>query len=170
MKQSITLTLLTCGLIFVLENSIIRTHADAFQATPVNATDLLLKARTVSVIGKTGKQMMDRAWANPNGARAKEKVVTVLAEWGRYQVVEDPLTADLILVVTEVQKNLSLLKRANLVAELNVYHGGEPVTEQTPVLWSGDAGEGFRKMPSTQVAEKFKDHVTKLESSGPGKK
>ena len=170
MKQPTALSLLTCVLTFVVGSSTMTTRVNAFQAPPVNATDLLLKATKVLVIGQTGKQMMDRAWANPNGPRGEEKVVTALTKWGRYQIVEDPVTADLIFVVTEVQKNLSLLKRANLVAELKVYPGGETVTEQTPVLWSGDAGESFRKMPSTQVAEKFKDYITKLENSGSGRK
>ena len=168
--KSTTLTLLTVALTLVAGNPTIPVRVDAFQAAPVNATDLLLKAKTVSILGVTGKQMRDRAWANPNGARGKEKVVAVLTEWGRYQILEDPATADLIVVVTEVQKNLNLLKRANLVAELRVYPGGAPPGDQTPVLWSGDAGESFRKMPSTQAAENFKDHVIKLETSGTGKK
>jgi hypothetical protein len=107
-------------------------------------------------------------WANPDGKRGREKVAAVLSHWGRYRIVDDPLAADLILVVFETQKNLNLIKRANLVAELKAYPGGAILTEETPVLWSGEAREGFRKMPSTQVAEKFKDHVIKLENSRSG--
>jgi hypothetical protein len=125
---------------------------------------MLLNAKTVGIVGKTGKQMMDRGWANPNGQRAKEKVATALSDWGRYLIVDDPRTADLILVVFETQRNLNLIKRANLVAELKVYPGGAAPTDETPVLWSGEAAESFRKMPATQVAEKLRDHVLSLEN------
>ena len=123
----------------------------------------LLQARKVALIGETGKRMMDRGWANPNGERGREKLVAVLTKWGRYEIVENPTDADLVIVLTEFQKNINIVKRANLVAELKVYHGGAVPTEQTPVLWSGDASEGFRKMPATGVGEKFRDHVMKLE-------
>lgn len=145
-------------------------HLQAWQTGPASSTDLLLKAKTVAIVGKTGTQMMDRGWANPNGDRGREKVAAILTTWGRYQIVDDPVAADLILVVLESQKNLNLFKRANLIAELKVYPGGDPLTEQTPVLWSGEAGESFRKLPSTQVAEKFTDFVNKLEHPAAGKK
>ena len=64
-----------------------------------------MKAKTVAVIGKTGHQMIDRGWANPNGERGKSKVADTLTHWGRFQIVEDPAVADLILVVFETQKN-----------------------------------------------------------------
>ena len=169
MTQSTTLTMLAVIVTFVVGNPGIPGRLQALQETPTSTTDSLLKGRTIAVVGKTGKQLKDRLWANPDGARGKEKVVTVLRGWGRYQIVDDPVTADLVAVVTEVQKNLSLLRLANLVSELRIYRGGEPVTDHTPVLWSGDASESFRKMPSTQAAEKFKDYVTKLETANPAK-
>jgi hypothetical protein len=67
-------------------------------------------------------------------------------------------------VVFETQKNLNLIRRANLVAELKVYPGGAAPTDETPVLWSGEATESFKKMPATQVAEKFRDYVVILEN------
>lgn len=123
----------------------------------------LLQARKVALIGETGQRMMDRGWANPNGERGREKLLKVLTKWGRYEIVKDPTDADLVLVLTEFQKNINIMKRANLVAELKVYRGGATPTEQTPVLWSGDASENFRRMPATGVGEKFRDHVMKLE-------
>jgi hypothetical protein len=142
---------------------------NASQTPAAGSSELLLRSKTVAIIGQTGKQMVNRGWANPNGYRAKEKVAAVLTEWGRYQIVEDPGTADLILVVFESQKNVNLIKLANLVAELKAHPGGQVPTEQTPSLWSGQAGESFRKMPATAVAEKFRDYVKKLENPGPGK-
>jgi hypothetical protein len=74
----------------------------------------------VAVVGHTGVQLSNRLWANANGDRAKEKIEAVLKEWGKYQVVVPGDHSDLVLVVLESQKNLSLVKRANLVAELKV--------------------------------------------------
>jgi hypothetical protein len=157
------MTMFVVALSLVVQSAVpSTTQAPTFQA--VASTELLLKAKTVAILGKTGKQMMDRAWANPNGERGKEKIATALNQWGRYQIVDDPLAAELILVVFETQKNLNLMKRANLVAELKVYPGGAALTDETPVLWSGEAAEGFRKMPSTRVAEKFRDYVLSLEN------
>ena len=134
------------------------------QAGPSNATVVLAGARSVAVVGKTGKEMMSRGWASPNGERAKEKVENVLREAG-YSLVDDPATADLVAVVLEYQKNLNLLKRAQLVAELKVYRGGADITEETPPLWSGQANEGWKKLPATKVAEEFRDHATKLRAA-----
>lgn len=119
-------------------------------------------ARTVFVVGFAGRQMMDRLWANPDGARAEIKVKAVLSEWGKYEIVEDPRTADLVLVVIESQKNLNLFRLANLVAELKVYRGGQNISVDTPTLWSGEAAENFKKLPATKVAEKFRDYVMKV--------
>ena len=140
----------------------------AAQPAPSDAASLLLNARTVAVVGHTGVQLQNRLWANPNGERAKEKVEAVLKEWGRYQIVEPGDQPDLMIVVLEFQKNLSMFKRANLVAELKVHGGRQELTDQTPVIWSGEASEGFSKLPATKVAEKFRDYVMKLPPVGRG--
>jgi hypothetical protein len=134
----------------------------AVQPTPAEAASLLLNARTVAVIGNTGVQLQNRLWANPSGDRAKEKVEAVLKEWGKYQIVDLGEHPDMVIVVLESQKNLSLFKRANLVAELKVHRGGQELTDETPVIWSGEAAEGFSKLPATKVAEMFRDYVMKL--------
>ena len=139
-----------------------RGAAATLQARNSESAATLAAARTVAVIGLTGEQMMDRLWANPNGARGEVKVKAVLTEWGQYEIVEDPRQADLVLIVIESQKNINLFKLANLVAELRVYRGGETITTSTPTLWSGDAAEGFKKLPATKVAEKFRDYVIRL--------
>lgn len=74
-------------------------------AQPVEAdlAAVFSSARTVFIAGFAGRQMMDRLWANPDGARAEIKVKAVLSEWGKYEIVEDPRTADLVLVVTRHQ-------------------------------------------------------------------
>lgn len=138
------------------------TAPSALQPTPSEAASILLNARTLAVIGHTGVQLQNRLWANPSGQRAKEKVEAVLKEWGKYQIVAPGEHPDIVIVVLESQKNLSLFKRANLVAELKVYRGGQELTDQTPAIWSGEAAEAFSKLPATKVAEKFRDHVMQL--------
>jgi hypothetical protein len=131
-------------------------------ALPREETDKVLRsAQTVAIIGQAGKQMMDRAMWNPDSERARRKVTAVISEWARYTLVERAEDADLVLVVTEFQKNINLLRRANLVAEMRVYRGGQPPSADTPVVWSGDAAEGFSQ-PATKVAEKFRDFVKAL--------
>lgn len=131
-----------------------------------DAAAILSNARTVAVVGMTGRQLKNRLWANPSGERGKQKVEEVLAAWGRYQVVPDPGEADVVLVIQEFQKNINLLRLANLVAEMKAYQGRQPITDTTPPLWSGDAAEGATKLPATKVAEKFRDFVTGLGKSG----
>jgi hypothetical protein len=161
MKRFVTAAALGAALV-VSQHLEAMVRADAQLGSTADAGPLL-QARKVALIGETGKRMMDRGWANPNGERGRQKLVDVLTKWGRYEIVENPTDADLVLVLTEFQKNINIMKRANLVAELKVYRGGEVPTEQTPVLWSGDASESFRRMPATGVGEKFRDHVMKLE-------
>lgn len=132
----------------------------------LESTVVLVNARTIAVIGLTGPRLMDRLWANPDGRRAQQKVEAVLRDWRKYEVVDDPAQADLVLLVIESQKNLSLFKLANLVAELRVYCRGQTITASTPTLWSGEAAERFGKLPSTGVAESFRDYVARL--PGPG--
>jgi hypothetical protein len=52
--------------------------AGALQVAAPDATEVLVRARTVSVIGNTGKQMQNRLWANPDGDRGKRKVESCL--------------------------------------------------------------------------------------------
>lgn len=130
------------------------------------AADLLQTAKSVAIVGKTGQQMMNRAMWNPNGERARQKVEAVMAAWGRYAVAPRLEDADLVIVVTEYQKNLSLLRRANLVADMKVFRGGQEPTADTPTVWAGDASEGLSQ-PATKVAEKFRDFVKGLPPRDP---
>jgi hypothetical protein len=129
-------------------------------------TAALVSARTVAVIGLTGPRLMDRLWANPDGRRAQQKVEAVLRDWRKYEVLDDPAQSDLVLLIIESQKDLSLFRLANLVAELRVYHRGQTITPCTPTLWSGEAAEDFMKLPATRVAEKFRDYVAGLPDRG----
>jgi hypothetical protein len=110
---------------------------------------------------------MDRLIWNPNGDRARQKVEDVLGAWGRYEIVPHAEDADLVLVVTEFQKNLSWYRLSNLVAELRVFPGGQVPTPDMPILWFGDATEGFNQ-PATKVAQKFRDFVMTLPVQPPG--
>lgn len=141
-------------------------QAVAPAASKAEAAKLLLEARTVAVVGLTGRKMADRLMWNPNGERARQKVEEVITAWGRYNIVARPEDADLVIVVTELQKNVNLIQLANLVAEMKVYRGGQELTPDMPSLWSGDAKEGL-KQPSTKVAEKFRDFVKSLPASSP---
>jgi mono/diheme cytochrome c family protein len=130
------------------------------------AANLLLSAKNVAVIGETGKQMMERAMWDPDGERAKRNVEEVLTAWGRYTVVPHAEDADLVIVVTEFQKNLNIVRLANLVCEMKVYRGGQEPTGEGPIVWSGDASEGLHQ-PSRKVAEKFRDFVKALPARPP---
>jgi len=142
------------------------TQAPAAQAvTPAPDPDPLLTAKTVAVTGVAGAQTTNRDIWNPNGSRASLKVEEAMREWGRYKVVFRLEDADLVLVVTEMQKDFGPAKPARLVAELKVYPGGKEPTQDTPILWSNEAVEAGGKQPSAKVAEMFKDYVRKLPRS-----
>jgi hypothetical protein len=166
------LSLLGCVAVASLLSSTVAQGQEQRSAPPAathrapESTAVLVHARTVAVIGLTGPRLMDRLWANPDGRRAQQKVEGVLRDWRKYEVVYDPAQSDLVLLIIESQKNLSPFKLANLVAELRVYRRGQTITPSTPTLWSGEAAESFRKLPSTRVAEKFRDHVAGLPDPG----
>ncbi len=124
------------------------------------AARLLLSAKNVAVVGQTGKLMMDRLMWNPDGARAKRNVEEVIADWGRYKIVSDREDADLVIVVTEFQKNVLVIGVGKLVCEMTVFPGGQQTGEPRSV-WSDDASEGLHQ-PSRKVAEKFRDFVKAL--------
>jgi hypothetical protein len=128
--------------------------------TTISAETILLEAKTVAVRGETGTQMAGRGSFDPDGARAKEKVIAVLKKWGKYEVVDDPDKADIVIEVIEYQKNINLIRLANLVSEIKVFKGRVP--DFGHPLWEGSASENFRKLPSTKVAESFRDYVSKL--------
>jgi hypothetical protein len=73
---------------------------------------ILLSARTIAVIGRTGGQMIDRGWAEQSGFRAAQKVSAVLAEWGRYEAVTRPEDADLVLAAPAYPTALHLARGA----------------------------------------------------------
>jgi hypothetical protein len=62
----------------------------------------LLSAKTIFVRGQVGAvQRATRGYLNPDGGRARHKVLNVLSQWGRYRIVDDATEADLIALVTE---------------------------------------------------------------------
>jgi len=133
-------------------------------AAPAPDTNPLLAAKTVVVIGAAGTQTTNRDIWNPNGSRASLKVEEAMRDWGRYKVIFRVEDADLVLVVTELQKDFGPSKPARLVAELKVYPGHQQPTPDTPILWSDEAVELGGKQPSAKVAEMFKDYVKKLKT------
>jgi len=130
--------------------------------TPASDPNPLLTAKTVAVIGAAGKQITNRDIWNPNGSRASLKAEEAMREWGRYKVVFRVEDADLVLVVTEMQKDFGPEKTARLVAELKVYPGHKEPTPDTPILWADEAVEMGGKQPSAKVSEMFKEYVKNL--------
>ena len=129
--------------------------------SPADASAYLLSAKTIFVRGQVGAvQRATRGYLNPDGDRAKHKVLNVLSQWGRYRIVDDAAQADLIALVTESNRVIMGIQE-QLRSNLSVYAAGVDLRDATP-LWTGDAKEAFTKMPSTKVAEEFRKFVEKL--------
>src|SRR5579864_4001088 len=59
----------------------------------------IVSAKTINVMAQQGTSGTARI--RPNARRAKAQVEEALRKWGRYQLVESPAEADLVLIVVE---------------------------------------------------------------------
>lgn len=133
------------------------------QAQSRDPQQTIRSAKTVAVIGRLGEvKMSGRGWLDADPDRGKAKVAEALQEWGRLTVLDDPLKADLVLVVTE-GNHLKFGVQGQLYDELHVFAGGALPDANAAALWHDEAREGFKALPATKVAQKFQKYVEELE-------
>jgi hypothetical protein len=97
-------------------------------------------------------------------ATAKQKVEDAIRKWGRFNLLDDPTKADLVLLV--VVRHHSKFGITTVSNELLVFPAGGIPDKNSLALWqSGDtkAAWGFA---ATKVTKKFQKYVEDLEKKG----
>lgn len=136
----------------------------------------VLSAKTVYVVARIGN--VGAGKYKPDDKRAKSQVTKGLEKWGRYQVVDEPNKADLVLIITEGHsgtygtsygasgamggaRGITTVAAPSVLSDtLAVYKGGA-VDESTEPLWKAtETGDDF-DWPADRVIKKFRKAVEK---------
>lgn len=100
----------------------------------------------------------------PNAGRAREGLERAIAKWGRFTVVDDPVTADLVLVIVEGNRN-SGVREGVLTEKLLVARGGADKVK----LWESSSHEGGVRdyRPVAKTVDEFRAAVEEYEKKIP---
>jgi hypothetical protein len=147
----------------------------------LDAKDLerILAAKTVTVLAKSSPLLIKRGKevavtfrsGRSSADKAKADVMKVLGEWGVFTAVEDPGTADLVLVIAEETLGPNFMSdgKARLKDTLAVFPTGGPGVADP--LWIGidtenalAAASGLSTPDAEGVAERFRRDVENLRS------
>lgn len=127
----------------------------SIQASP-QALRTLLTAKTVFIVGEG---------LDPTG-KAEETLKKALVKWGRFHLVDDAETADLIIVVSNYSS--SKPTRMERIREaLAIFVGGKtPCADATPLWAVNEVGPALGQRPTRKLVEDLRKHLTKLEELG----
>jgi hypothetical protein len=125
------------------------------QASP-QALRTLLTAKTVFIVG----EVLDPT------SKAEQTLKKALVKWGRFHLVDDAETADLIIVISNYSS--SKPTRMERVSEaLAIFVGGNtPCADATPLWAVNEVGPALGQRPTGKLVEDLRKHLTKLEESG----
>jgi hypothetical protein len=117
----------------------------------------LLTAKTVLVVGE--QPVLYPA------SKAEQTFKKALVKWGRFQLVDDAETADLIIVISE--ESSSKPKRMKRISEnVAIFVGGSRSNLDTTPLWAvKELGPVLGQRPTGKLVEHLRKHVTELEKS-----
>ena len=125
------------------------------QASP-QALRTLLAAKTVFIIG----EMLDPT------SKAEQILKKALVKWGRFHLVDDVDTADLIIVISEYSSSKpTRMERVRQV--LAIFVGGNASNANATPLWAVRVvGPALGQSPTGKLVEDLRKQLTKLEESG----
>lgn len=115
----------------------------------------MLTANTVFVVGEP--LMLDPT------SKAGETFKKALVKWGRFHLVDDAETADLIIVISEYSS--SRPTRMERIREaLAIFVGGSaPFADATPLWTVDELGPALGQRPTGKLVEDLRKQLTKLE-------
>jgi hypothetical protein len=124
------------------------------QASP-EALQTLLAAKTIFIVG----EMLDPT------SKAEQILKKALVKWGRFQLVDDAETADLVIVISEYSS--SKPTRMERVREvLAIFVGGNaPYANATPLWAVKEVGPAFGQSPTGKLVEDLRKQLTRFEES-----
>ena len=140
-----------------LFSSVEQCQADKSPQASPQALRTLLSAKTVFVVSQP--PVSDPA------NKPEQTLKKALVKWGRFHLVDDAETADLIIVISEYSS--SKLTRMQRVREaLAIFVGGStPCADATPLWAVKEVGPAFGQRPTGKLVEDLRKQLTELEES-----
>ena len=126
------------------------------QASPP-ALRTLLTAKTVFVVGEP--------FVLDHTSKAGQKLKNALVKWGRFHLVDDAETADIIIVILEYSSSKPT-KMERVSEGLAIYVGGStPCADATPLWAVREVGPALGQRPTGKLVEDLRKQLTTLETS-----
>jgi len=124
------------------------------QASP-QALRTLLAAKTVFIIG----EMLDPT------SKAEQILKKALVKWGRFHLVDDVETADLIIVISEYSSS-KRTRMERVRQALAIFVGGNASNANATPLWAVKVvGPAFGQNPTGKLVEDLRKQLSKIEES-----
>jgi hypothetical protein len=116
----------------------------------------LLTAETVFVVGES--LALDRT------SKAEQTLKKALVKWGRFHLVDNAETADLIIVISEFSSSKPT-KMERIREALAIFVAGSTLCADATPLWAADeVGPALGQRPTGKLVEDLRKQITKLES------
>ena len=146
------------GQVGVLQTSDSPDNDKAHQSSP-QPVRILVTAKTVFVVGES--------FVLYPASKAEQAFKRALAKWGRFQLVDDVDSADLIIVVSEYSSSKPG-KMERVREELTVFAGGNTPTVDTTPLWATkEVGPALGQRPTEKLVDDLRKSFSALEKSAP---
>ncbi len=124
------------------------------QASPT-ALRTLLAARTVFVVSEP--LLLDPT------SKAVQTLKKALLKWGRFQLVDDAETADLIIVIVEYSSSKPT-RMERITEGLAIFVGGNiPCADAAPLWTANEVGPALGQRPTGKLVEDLQKQLAKLE-------
>ena len=117
----------------------------------------LLTAKTVFVVGEP--------LALDSASKAGQTLKKALVKWGRFHLVDDAETADLIIVVSEFSSSKPT-RMKHIREALAIFVAGSTLCADVTPLWTvNEVGPALGQRPTGKLVEDLRKQLTKLENS-----
>jgi len=122
---------------------------------------MLLSAKTVFIV-------VDESFAADSSSKAAQALRRAVLKWGRFQVIDDAATANLIITITDVSSSKRLMLE-RITVHMAVFSGGEVSDENATPLWfAEETGSAFgNKRPTRKLIKDLKRELSELERPAP---
>jgi len=140
-----------------LFSSVEQCEKDRSAQASLPALRTLLTAKTVFVVSEP--LVLDHT------SKAEQTLKKALVKWGRFHLVDDAKTADLIIVISEYSSSKPT-KMERIREALAIFVGGStPCADATPLWAVNEVGPALGQRPTGKLVEDLRKQLTTLETS-----
>lgn len=140
-----------------VSSSVEQCEKDNSPQTSLQALRTLLTAKTVFIVS-------DPLVLDPT-SKAEQTLKQALVKWGRFRVVDDAETADLIIVISE-NSSSKPTKMERIGEGLAIFSGeNTPCADVTPLWTVKEIGPALGQRPTRKLVEDMRKWFTTLEES-----